>query len=195
MKLKTLKKALLKSTAVFFAYCFSVQPVNATTITDTYKVEYTKYPQQQSNWCWVASAECSGKHLRYTDRTQTGAVTEIKGGVVNETGTIFETAEAAEYFTHGLYDYVGEGRRYPCELFTAQLMNNYIPIAGGIYYENGVATGGHATPVHSVQRLGNGIKLIGYYDPDIDKTFTCSYEAFCDGSYNDRQYGLTCYIN
>lgn len=66
-------------------YCFRTQPVCASQV---HKIAFTKYPQEKSNWCWLASAECSGKHLLSSSKTQLGAILTVKGTSANVGGSI-----------------------------------------------------------------------------------------------------------
>lgn len=92
MKLKSIKKVIFNTIVAMLTYCFLVQPVYATT---TYSIgDYKKFPQERSNWCWAASAQCSGYYLNPVPLTQTGAVLSVKGRVIDEAGSIFEIAEA-----------------------------------------------------------------------------------------------------
>lgn len=191
MKLKSIKKVIFNTIVAMLTYCFLVQPVYATT---TYSIgNYKKFPQERSNWCWAASAQCSGYYLNPVPLTQTGAVLSVKGRVVNEGGTIFETAEAANYFTMNKYNYVGYSRTFPFALFTSQMIRKHIPITSGGYYTGSTRTGGHDTPIHMVYVANDKSKLIGYYDPWDNKSYQCYYDAFCDGSYNNRRYEAVCF--
>ena len=61
--------------------------------------------QVKSNWCWAAAAEMAGKY-KYSSstRTQSNIVAYIKGSSTNnDTGSIFETANATEYVTYNNY--------------------------------------------------------------------------------------------
>ncbi len=194
MQLKFSKRNISKIVAIFCTYCLCVMPVNASSY---YSISFTKYPQQDPSWCWVATAECSGKHLRYTDRTQLGAATEIKtkkGKDIYEGGTIFETAEAAEYFTHGLYDYEGFDRKYSFAVLKAQLMKNYLPIIACGDYMSYIRLRGHAVVVHLTAQSNDGVQTVGYYDPLDNKSYYMTYTELCDGSRNDLKYDNTCII-
>ena len=191
MKLKYIKKVIFNTIVAMLTYCFLVQPVYATT---TYSIgDYKKFPQERSNWCWAASAQCSGYYLNPVPLTQTGAVLSVKGRVIDEAGSIFEIAEAANYFTMNKYNYVGYEQAFPIALFSGKIMKKHIPIACGGYYRGTRRTGGHATPVHMVYVANDNSKLIGYYDPADNKSYQCYFNAFCDGSYNNRRYDMVCF--
>lgn len=120
MKLKSIKKVIFNTIVAMLTYCFLVQPVYATT---TYSIgDYKKFPQERSNWCWAASAQCSGYYLNPVPLTQTGAVLSVKGRVIDEAGSIFEIAEAANYFTMNKYNYVGYEQAFPIALFSGKIM-------------------------------------------------------------------------
>lgn len=60
------------------------------------------YHQDESNWCWVASAKMAASAENATNlTTQSNAVYAIKQAIVNNTGTIMETRQAANYFMRG----------------------------------------------------------------------------------------------
>lgn len=158
MKLKSIKKVIFNTIVAMLTYCFLVQPVYATT---TYSIgDYKKFPQERSNWCWAASAQCSGYYLNPVPLTQTGAVLSVKGRVIDEAGSIFEIAEAANYFTMNKYNYVGYEQAFPIALFSGKIMKKHIPIACGGYYRGTRRTGGHATPVHMVYVANDNSKLM-----------------------------------
>lgn len=187
MKLKSIKKVIFNTIVAMLTYCFLVQPVYATT---TYSIgDYKKFPQERSNWCWAASAQCSGYYLNPVPLTQTGAVLSVKGRVIDEAGSIFEIAEAANYFTMNKYNYVGYEQAFPIALFSGKIMKKHIPIACGGYYRGTRRTGG----VHMVYVANDNSKLIGYYDPADNKSYQCYFNAFCDGSYNNRRYDMVCF--
>lgn len=188
MKLKSIKKVIFNTIVAMLTYCFFVQPVYATT---TYSIgNYKKFPQERSNWCWAASAQCSGYYLNPVPLTQTGAVLSVKGRVVDEGGSVFEIAEAANYFTMNKYNYIGYQQTFPFALFSSQMIRKHIPIVGSI---GTTINSGHATPVHMVYIANDKSKLIGYYDPADNKSYQCYYDAFCDGSYNNRRYVAVCF--
>lgn len=91
------------------------------------------------------------------------------------------------------YNYVGYEQAFPIALFSGKIMKKHIPIACGGYYRGTRRTGWHATPVHMVYIANDNSKLIGYYDPADNKSYQCYFNAFCDGSYNNRRYDMVCF--
>lgn len=182
-------------------YVYAINSVVASA-SEIYKINsFTGYPQERSQWCWVASAETSAKHLVNNARTQSNTVTFVKGSPVNESGTIAETAAAANYFSLNRYNYVGVNHTYSIAMFKGQIMSNRMPIVcAGRYNESGNRTGGHATVAYMVTYNTDGTRGFGYYDPDAGiyppgdkkgRNHICSFEAFCNGSYNGRIYDQT----
>lgn len=193
---KVLKKlSVLTSAAVMYVYAINSVVASASEI---YKINsFTGYPQERTQWCWVASAETSAKHLVNNARTQSNTVTFVKGSPVNEGGTVAETAAAANYFSLNRYNYVGVNHAYSIAMLKGQIMNNRMPIVcAGRYNDSGIRTGGHATVVYMVTYSDDGRNGIGYYDPwDGGRNYICPFNDFCNGTYNDRIYESTAYTN
>ncbi|MBE6844521.1 MAG: hypothetical protein E7508_02230 [Ruminococcus sp.] len=149
-KFKIIKNIFFRVTVLIFAYCFCIQSVLASTpqIT-TYRVNFTRYPQEKSLWCWVASAECSGKHIDpESEQTQSSVVEAIKGSIINTRGTPTEIASACMLFAFPKQIYNAFYRKYSFTVFKVEIMNDRIPIAtAGYYNEDNVRASGHATPI------------------------------------------------
>lgn len=192
MKLKLIKKFVFNACAALLTYSVCVNSVSAS---GSWSVSFTGFPQEKTKWCWVASAQCSGKHMVASNRTQTDAVIYVFGVDVNITGEMEHIAKAANYFTFNRYNYVGQEKKYSYVLFKVQLMNNQIPIAAAGYYNGNVRKGGHATPVHALYQGNNNEIVLTYYDPGINKDYYITYDNFCNGSVNGRKYDYTCFIN
>jgi hypothetical protein len=179
--------------AVMFLYAVNSVMVSAQNV---YEINsFTRFPQQMPNWCWVASAETSGKHLVYSTKTQSSAVDEIKGDIVDVGGDIYEIAEAANYFTNNQYNYVGYSHAYSIAFLKAQIMNNRLPILGAGRYINGFRTGGHAVTAYMVAYCNDGKKLIGYYDSLNDRNYICDFNVFSNEGYEIGVYEATSYTS
>ena len=193
---KVLKRLSVTITAaMMFTYAVNSVIASADNI---YQINsFTGHCQEMSNWCWVASAETSGKYLVNSSKTQTNAVQYVKNNVVNEGGTIYETAEAANYFTNNQYNYVGYNQAYSITFLQGQITSNRLPILSAGYYNSlGQRYAGHATTGYMVAYCGDGTKLIGYYDPwDGGRRYICTFYDFCNGGYNGRKYDRTIYTN
>ena len=195
-KFKKVLKKLSVLTTVAVMYVYAINSVVAANDSAIYKIDsFTGYLQEEDAWCWVACAETSGKHLVSSSRNQSSAVTFVKGSRVNEGGTIREIAKAANYFTLDRYNYVGYNHAYSAAFLKGQIMSDRIPILGMSYYESGYRTGGHATVAYMVTYNTDGTNGIGYYDTEDNRKYICSFEEFCDGSYNGWIYEETCYTN
>lgn len=132
--------------------------------------------------------------------TQKEAVKKIKGTALkpypNKGGTVQETADAAEYISGYSLDYYGGTTALSFSALKRQNANGYAPvIAGGNYTD--IRWGGHSVILVDCYYNGNA-PYIRYYecDPDSPQGIgirTCSYQDFCDGTYNTRIYDGTVY--
>lgn len=190
---KVLKRlSVLITVGVIFTYA-----INSVAFGEVYKINsFTGYPQEMSNWCWVACAETSGKHFGNNIRTQRNAVTFVKGSPVNEGGNIAEIATAANYFSLNKHNYIGYNHAYSVAVFKVQITNDRMPILGLAYYNSsGNRTGGHAVVAYMVTYNDNGTRGIGYYDPWDNRNYICSFEDLKNGTGNNGTYEETCYTN
>ena len=75
--------------------------------------------------------------------------------------------------------------------------NGYPVQAAAGYYSGGWRTGGHVVAIKgSYYNVSNNTEhTIEYVDPANGNTYTCSYAAFCTGTYNGRIYDQTAYTN
>ncbi len=61
----------------------------------------------------------------------------------------------------------------------------------GYYSASGERTGGHVVVIIKCYVSGTSTsvtKYIQYIDPWDGATYTCTYESFCDGSFNSRRF-------
>ena len=153
--------------------------------------------QEKTNWCWVASAINAVHHEMENPRSQYTVVRQIKGTATNwypnEGGTIFEIEEAAEYASKNTESYTGvEATRSFNSLKNAIKNNdNAVVVCSGYYVQN-VRNGGHAVLIDGYAINTNG-NYVQYFDPWDGTSHICTYESFCDGTYNGRIYDYTCY--
>jgi len=151
--------------------------------------------QEKSNWCWVACARNSVRFERLILRSQKSAVKKIKGSDIDAGGSIFEIEEAAEYISYGNENYTGVKKKLSFDNLRKQLDRENITITCmGNYDGNDFRWGGHAVVIIGYIVGTNG-RYIYYVDPADDSSHICSYESFCDGSYNNLKYDYTCYNN
>lgn len=64
--------------------------------------------------------------------------------------------------------------------------------AAGYYNSSNARTGGHATLIMGWSTASGSQEII-YFDSLTGLLETCTYEQFCDGSFNGRKYDQTCY--
>jgi hypothetical protein len=157
-----------------------------------------KYYQQHSLWCWAAAAETSAKHKVSSNKTQANAVYAVKHSYDNQSGDISEVAAAANYFVdyNSNYNYVGYYYAKNFTFLKAQVMSDKVPIIGGWeYIVDDHAYNNHATNVYMVIENTDGSRAVGYYDPAENNggTHICTYESYCDGTYNGIAWHQTCY--
>lgn len=169
-----------------------------------YTIFFTGYMQEKSNWCWVASAETSAKYMLQSrgmtasQHDQYSTVYHLKGSnqepYPNRDGSITDTANAANYISGNKFSYVGYNEIRTQFFLISQINSQKMPITGAGYYNSsGTRTGGHATPIFGMYVYDNGVIRIGYYDPDSGEALSCTFEDFCNGSFNGRKYDQTCY--
>lgn len=152
--------------------------------------------QEKSNWCWVASARNSVHNETDNHRTQKEAVRHIKGTLLNwypnDTGTISETEEAAEYISKGTEEYSVVNGAVTFQFLKSEVDNHNATIVGYSFYNGTERIGGHMVVITGYCVIGNNNQVV-YYDPGDGISHTCSYSAFCNGSYNGGIYNATCY--
>ncbi|MBQ5953499.1 MAG: hypothetical protein IJL47_05615 [Lachnospiraceae bacterium] len=157
---------------------------------------YTIYagyvPQQQSKWCWAASAQNVAK-VEYpsSTRTQSNIVTHIKGSAINDYVWFHsETKEAAEYACYDTKSFSSAGMLYYSVL--SDLIYNGHPVIAFL-------SAGLIKPGHYVLFMGWGISesnenLIYLYDPGNGGSYQCySYYGLCSGAYLNLPYNHSIY--
>lgn len=130
------------------------------------------------------------------NRTQKDAVRHIKGSLLNPHpnvgGSIYDSRDAAEYISENTEDYIATESKKSFTFISEQLYSSHLVITGAGYYSSGVRNGGHATVLVGWSKA-NGTNQITYYDSATGTRETCSFAAFCNGTYNGRCYDQTCY--
>lgn len=166
--------------------------------------EMTKYhniiqleAQEQSSWCWAASARMSSYNYIVPSVSQASVAVYIKLGIETKTPTsnqitqandgasINETKNAIEYI---LSSNNGYGRY---EIYSEQnlrtLLDNGNPVIvlRGWYNSSKIRGGGHYTIIYDYYwDSTNGIYLYKIYDPlpeNIGSAYDRSYQSICNG--------------
>jgi len=151
--------------------------------------------QEQSLWCWVASARNSVRFEKTILRSQKSAVKKIKGSVIDRDGTITEIEQAAEYISYGTEDYDAIEKNLSFSNLKSQVKRGNVTIACAGYYDsNNKRNGGHAVAITGYLENAQN-NYINYFDPLDGVSYMCSYAEFCDGSFNKRKYDFTVYNN
>ncbi len=157
---------------------------------------YVGYYQQNSMWCWAASAETSAKHIAPSSKTQAEAVCYVKGSTDDQSGDIEDIAYAANFFmaySNGNAHYVSYNGAKNFTFLKAQVMADKEPIIGGWEYLSSSNWNNHATVVYKVIESDDGAKGVGYYDPFSNDFHICSYNNFCNGTSSGVSWQETCY--
>lgn len=90
------KRTIILTVTLIFVYVDSVYAYPAQC-----SISVTRREQQQSNWCWAATAQMIGGHYRPL-KTQNNIVTFVKGSAINEGAKDHEVANAI-YFALDCY--------------------------------------------------------------------------------------------
>ncbi len=153
-----------------------------------------RYQQEQSKWCWVAAAKMAGDFVYTPTYTQSEIVEYIKGSVVNETGSISETAESMELATGWVQhaNYTSQGNPWTFQNFMLSIRNQrpVVPLVN-----DGLT--GHYYVVCGYEESTERVALI---DPGTATRYTCSWDDFNDGDtssgwIDNRPHVYTCYFS
>lgn len=156
--------------------------------------------QEESNWCWVASALNSVHYETKNHRTQKAAVLHLKGSLLGEwypnvRGSISDVEDAAEYISKNTEEYTGINVTCSFSFLKKEIELDNVTIAGlGYFNEDGERTGGHAVAIIGY-RVVDGNNVIEYYDPWDGSINLRAFVVFCDSSYEGKEYVATCYNN
>lgn len=155
----------------------------------------TSVVQAKTNWCWAACTEMAGKQAYpSSDRTQWDVVKEVKGWLLNQhpnsTGDLDDSIEGSEYVTYGTITF---SKSYD-DISWETLCNNMalgkaIQAQAGYYTASGVRKGGHVVVIIECFVSGTSTSVkryIRYIDPADGETYVCTYENFCNGTFNNR---------
>lgn len=193
-----MKRFLSVVLSILLAFNFALL-VNAAIPSDVsgtrLETEYLK--QQKSNWCWAATAENAIIWEMSPTRDQADAVKKIKGSLLNphpnESGTIYEMRDAAEYISNNTKSYTATNSTKSFNFISERIYKHHPVLTGAGYYNgSGTRTGGHATLIIGWD-TSTGTQRIVYFDPNDGSYKTCSFADFCSGSFNGREYDQTCY--
>ena len=148
------------------------------------------YGQEKSNWCWVASSQMVAGYKGYRSKTQTQICTYVKGGAVNDSGSIAEVADAIFYASNGnLHISTATAAQFPLANIKSAIDKSN-PVTALVNKSGS----GH----YYVIRGYNGSTLL-LNDPlplNSGKRVSCTYTAFCNGSWSgdNRPYAYACHI-
>ena len=190
------KRILLVGITILVAFCLSFSAYADRSY--SYSISVTPVVQSNSNWCWAACAEMAGKVLYpSTGRTQSDAYCYIYHSLTgNASASIEDSANATEYVTHFNSTLTGVYYTLSFSTIKTHIQNgNPIQAAAG-YYIGSTRCGGHVVVIKGVYfASATSTKYIQYVDPANGNTYSCTYTAFCNGSYNGRKYDQTVFVN
>lgn len=142
---------------------------------------FVGYQQQETNWCWAACAETSGKHENpSTNKSQAMAVYYVKGSFVNEGGDMYDVAKAAEYISNGV-EYSPYLGTIVTEGLISSILRDHITILGIFSYDGNYY---HTLAVKGIWYSDTN-PYIYTYDPWDGMYNLSSYRSYFDGSGDD----------
>lgn len=147
--------------------------------------------QQDTNWCWAASALMAGEYAYSAcDKSQADLVKHVKGSVVNKTGSIWDVENAAEYATNdtlGLSALLG---RWSLSKIRGAIDKDYPVI---IRIETNISSG-HFLVVRGYNTSNDNLVI---NDPWTQTREIGSYSDLVAGkwAHDTRKYANTVYFN
>ncbi|MCE3200676.1 papain-like cysteine protease family protein [Paenibacillus sonchi] len=143
--------------------------------------------QEQTNWCWVASSVGVIDFLG-TPPTQNDFVNYVKGGVVNQAGTVADVKQGLQHWNVSSTT----GSSLSFQTVANQTSNNQ-PIISGIIWKSG---GGHMYTIRGYYEDTNSSKQDLYYIdpwPGNSNYNIMSYSNFLNNSsffWNESVYNI-----
>ena len=132
--------------------------------------------QEQSNWCWVASARGAARAETTVTATQSDGVRHVKGSVVNARGSRDETERAAEYYSPSS-DFVQYGGPLSFNQIKACIDNGHLVITLFFPHESNPATSGHAIFINGYN-TNDGEQQVRFCEPNDGTTQWYYYDLF-----------------
>ena len=132
--------------------------IDSSNITHEWYIEEPKYEyiplegQQQSLWCWAASARMLSFSYYNVTKTQAQAVMHVKGTDDNVDGTIYDTKDAASYYQDGADNMEIQNYKRYSEDILRRFIDDGHPVC--------IFRGKYISP--SIRRSGHIIVLFGY---------------------------------
>ena len=132
--------------------------IDSSNITHEWYIEEPKYEyiplegQQQSLWCWAASARMLSFSYYNVTKTQAQAVMHVKGTDDNVDGTIYDTKDAASYYQDGADNLEIQNYKRYSEDILRRFIDDGHPVC--------IFRGKYISP--SIRRSGHIIVLFGY---------------------------------
>jgi hypothetical protein len=200
MNMKLLKKIL---TVVFMLAVLinEMRENNIYATETTHIVTVYGVVQAKSNWCWAASAEMAGKVLYPTSgRNQWSAVHAIYGTTTdpypNYAGTLSDSVTASEHIVYNNYDFYSIINTWLFSQLDIEIENGHPVQTAGGYYSGNIRMGGHMVVTYLTRyNSSSDTYYIGYVDPFDGNAKYCTYDAFCDGTYNGRTFDQVVYTH
>ena len=139
--------------------------------------------QVKSKWCWAACSLMSGREEYATTMNQYQVAYHVKGNYNNETATMSETVDAAEYVTNYTKTYSYSNSAKPKEFFISQFLANHSPIVSTetIASNGNVSDIKHLVMPYRIVIGSSTATVIYWYDPAGGVTRSADFGEFCSG--------------
>ena len=143
--------------------------------------------QEQSNWCWAASALMVGKYAYpSTTVTQSQIVYHVKGTVDNLPADLYESADAAMFVTN-----YNTGYTVHSSYFSFSTTKNYIdsgvPIMARVYRSTPAQDSlGHFYVIYGYHESSTG-QYLYIINPGDGYGYYVSYSDFLNGEWSENR--------
>lgn len=106
-------------------------------------------------------------------------------------GTLTDSVNGSQYVTEGTAKFNSIKSAWSFSKIVESIMRGYPVQAASGHYINGKRNGGHMVIIYMTQFVDNAS---GTYDPLDGTSHHCTYNSFCNGSYNNAYYDQTVYV-
>ncbi|MCU6761259.1 Uncharacterised protein [uncultured Roseburia sp.] len=142
----------------------------------TKQLGVTRQKQEDTKWCWAASASMIGKYISSPGKTQTAIVKYVKGSKVNEGATTSETKKAVQYAV-GSNHKVKTYNIVPMTTFIKYIYSMKHPIAMELDWDSG---NGHVVVIAGVKSSNNLLYVIDPWKSVTNRWL--NYNSMCNGT-------------
>lgn len=188
-----MKEKLKRISSLFLSFILATGLLICTVSAAYTELNVSRFRQERSLWCWAAAARMAADYLYSPIPTQSEIVEYIKGSVVNDTGSIAETARSMEFATSWVKhaSYTSSGNPWTFQHVTISI-DNHRPIVPLVNDGNS----GHYYVICGYEASTGRIALI---DPGNATRYTCTWDDFNDGDTSggwkeSRPHVYTCFF-